>query len=234
VLSEFSNGVKGRGTGTLIGSNCFVTAAHCIYDPDYGGHAKNVTFFVGIKGVTDNWDATESSSLSYLKKSRAQGVYVHKSYITGGYENQLHYDMAIVHMKEDFGKDFGWASLKAFKDDELIKKAFNVTGYPSPGAEPIAFNTCIMKTMEGPISAADNHRIHYDIDTSGGQSGAALWKLESNVIKCAGIHANGFTETDSHNNATRINGANFAILKLWLDEISRKSVSHTSSNRSAA
>lgn len=220
LLGKFVNGVKSRGTGTLIGERYFITAAHCFLDEENGRLKEDdASFFLGIT-------TGEDQSQFYHKKALINQVRIHRLYIEGiqekNREKQLHYDLAVAKIDQDFGKQEGWASLKVLEDKQLINLSVNVTGYPSPGDTHVEFHTYHMYTMEGQITTVDPYRIHYDIDTSGGQSGAGIWKIGSNnVVDCVGVHANGFTENDMHNNATRINIKNFDMITKWLKEMEK-------------
>ena len=71
-----------------------------------------------------------------------------------------------------------------------------------------------MYTSYGPIKFVDNHIIRYQIDTSGGQSGAGVWVLnENDVVECCGIHVMG--SKLEGNGAIRINDENFETIQEW-------------------
>ena len=160
----------------------------------------------------------------FLKKALVKEARVHKSYIEGVRERdeakQKNYDIAIVKIDEFLGDQEGYASLKVFKENDLKKLKVNITGYPSPGTSQIEFQTYVMYTMEGEIKKVDPYRIHYDIDTSSGQSGSGVWLLRrDNGVDCLGVHAYGRDEEDRHNSATRINEDHFNMIENWLKKM---------------
>ena len=216
LLPVFPNSARGRGTATLIGKNCIITAAHCLYDQEHGGMAARAEFFLGVNNGT-----------YYYKRSLVKEVRIHSLYAQGcmdlSREKRLNHDIAVASIEEDIGQEVGWASLKVFKDADLSNIKVNITGYPSPVAnDNVSFTTYKMHTMEGPITQTDDYRIHYDIDTFGGQSGSGVWRLgKDRIVDCLGVHANGYTEEDKYNNGTRINEEKFDIIQSWLNQINK-------------
>ena len=71
-----------------------------------------------------------------------------------------------------------------------------------------------MYTMKGQIVSVKKHKIYYDLDTSGGQSGSAVWAPDINGMpECLAIHTTGKSPRVEGNGAVRINEENFDILK---------------------
>ena len=170
----------------------------------HGGYAKQAKFYVGMEGQGTN-------EQNYLLYSPVSKFRIHEEYL----ENDRH-DLAVAKLDKNVGVDVGWAALKAFKDEELKGINVNVTGYPSfYGRE--GFTTYLMYTMEGPIFKVDPNKAYYYIDTSGGQSGAGVWKIntETNIVECVAVHVNGFEKHGEPNEATRINKENFSTIYDW-------------------
>lgn len=193
-----------RGTGTLISSNCFVTAAHCLFMK--GTYASSVSFYVGIHGRVP------------LAETKAESFFVHPKYPD---DENYGYDIGIVKVKDDFGKLYGAASLVAYDIHALHKMRVNVAGYPgSKRFHEILFGrpSHDLYTMEGPIQSVNDHKVFYDIDTSGGQSGAGvLVRGKDDILECVGVHTTG--SKVEGNGAVRINQENGEILKEWLDKL---------------
>lgn len=193
-----------RGTGTLISPNCFVTAAHCFHFN--GVDASEVIFFPGIhRGVA-------------LLKAKSYAFYVHPKYRA---DEDSGYDIGLgkVETPVPLGEILGYASLQMYSLHDLHSMKVNVSGYP--GAKKfteILFRnpSYDMYTMEGLIRSVEEHRISYDLDTSGGQSGAGVWIQNdpTKPVECSAIHTTG--DKINGNGAVRINKENSMVLKDWL------------------
>ncbi|MBA3814806.1 MAG: trypsin-like serine protease [Alphaproteobacteria bacterium] len=210
LIATFPTGARSRGTATLINKNCLVTAGHCLYDNDEGGYATNVEL---VFGRYDN---------RFLIKSISNQFIVHPEYV----KNDENFDFSLINLKDDIGNKLGWASIKVFDDKELDKKRVNISGYPGTKG---FFNTLLdrpsyrMYTMEGTILSVKKHKIYYDVDTSGGQSGSAVWALDLNGIpQCLAIHTTGKSSRVEGNGAVRMNEENFNILMDWADFYQKK------------
>ena len=75
-----------------------------------------------------------------------------------------------------------------------------------------------MWTMSGVIGITAERRLHYSMDTAGGQSGAPVWTDEH--PNCSGpcgraIHAYGVGGGDTNNSGTRIIQEVFDNLTTW-------------------
>lgn len=69
--------------------------------------------------------------------------------------------------------------------------------------------------MQGPITTVKKHKVYYNIHTSGGQSGAGIWNLDTDeIVTCFGIHVTGSKEEG--NGAIRINPENFDTITDWV------------------
>ena len=77
-----------------------------------------------------------------------------------------------------------------------------------------------MFSMEGPIVSVKKHKIYYHIDTSGGQSGAGVWMLNSDgIVQCLAIHTTGRGPKEEGNGSVRINKENFSIIEDWITSL---------------
>jgi V8-like Glu-specific endopeptidase len=141
---------------------------------------------------------------------------VHPKYL----QNHGNYDFGIVHLDQDIGTKMGFASLNVASDLDLNNRIVNITGYPgSMGAlrHLLGKEALEMYSASGPIVYFDEDMFRYHIDTSGGQSGAGVWGLDSeNFVECYGIHVLG--SKVQGNGAIRINSGNFETIKNWLEE----------------
>lgn len=202
-----------RGTGTLIGKNTVITAAHCLYTKELtqSGYvytpAKEVYFFSGYK---------EGKYLHGAKAISDQTL-VHPKYL----QNHGNYDFGLLYLDDDIGAKMGFSSLNVLSDLDLNARIVNVTGYPgSMGAlrHLLGREVREMYSSFGPVVYFDEDMLRYHIDTSGGQSGAGVWGLDSEkLIECYGIHILG--SKVEGNGAVRINEDNFNFINNYLQQL---------------
>ncbi len=141
-------------------------------------------------------------------------IHVHPKYL----QNHGNYDFGIINLDQEIGTKMGFASLNVANDLDLNKRVVNVTGYPgSMGAlrHLLGKEALEMYSASGPIVYFDEDMFRYHIDTSGGQSGAGVWDLNSeSLVECYGIHVLG--SKVQGNGAIRINNKNFETIENWL------------------
>ncbi|MBX9786427.1 MAG: trypsin-like serine protease [Alphaproteobacteria bacterium] len=203
----FPSGVEGRGTATLIEKNHLLTAGHCLYDKEEGGFITEATIYFGRHGNC------------FLKQSKIEKFIVHPEYL----QNDENYDLAVAKISGNLGQELGYASLVVPDDATLKNKMVAVTGYP--GTKGL-FNTLFdfpsyhMYSMEGPIVLHRKHKVYYHIDTSGGQSGAGVWTLNSEeIVQCLAVHTTGRGPKEEGNGAVRINDENYRIIADWVETL---------------
>lgn len=204
----FADGTVHRGTGTMISKDCLLTAGHCLYNEDAKEEALklpiSITYFSGL--YEDK----------HFFKTEYQKVFIHTAYKESNDEN---FDFGIVQLEKSIGDYTGWALVQALDDKNLHSLKINITGYPahvSPLSVLMKRPLYSMYTMQGSVQSVRKHKFYYNLDTSGGQSGAGVWTLneEGNVV-CTGIHVTG--SKLEGNGAIRINDENLETIKNWLD-----------------
>ncbi len=164
-----------------------------------------------------------------IDTSRVNTFYVHPKYIES--ENS-DYDMGIVRIEKPFGKTYGSMSLSIYDTKDLVGMFVNVTGYPAQKKfHEILFDRLSnhMYTMKGAIRSITDHQMHYEVDTSGGQSGSAVWiDNQNNSADCIAVHTHG-NKIDG-NGAVRITNESGETLKEWLLKLERDGESRVESN----
>ncbi|HQS83536.1 MAG: hypothetical protein B7Y25_05895 [Alphaproteobacteria bacterium 16-39-46] len=216
--TQFSDHIA-RGSATFISKSCILTAAHCLYSP-HREEPKSIVFYLGMN-QSFKFDFRRGVQLvtKYTKKVEGLEIYVHSSYLEEEDEN---YDFGIVKLGEDTGREVGWASLKSPDHNELESMQVNVTGYPaskSPFNMAFHIPSYNMYTMSGLIKKISKHKIYYDIDTSGGQSGSGVWRInQDKKIECVGVHTTGGSKLEG-NGAVRMNQENISIISEWLSKL---------------
>ncbi|MBB3082465.1 trypsin-like serine peptidase [Geodermatophilus sabuli] len=192
LLVTYPDGAGARGTGWFLGPRTVGTAGHVVFSRANGGWARQIEVIPGMDGA-----------------SRPFGSQVGNSFrSTNGWVNNTdpEYDYgAIVLPTADLGNTVGFFGFAALSDASYQNLFVNTSGYP--GDKPFGtqwFNA-------GTVTQATQRRLSYMIDTFGGQSGSAVWRLLNNQRHVVGIHGYG----GCPNKAVRVTGEVFNNLLAW-------------------
>lgn len=207
VESVFPNNVRCRGTGTLITKSHFLTAAHCLL---YVNESKQ-TFYPSQITFYADFDSRRKLAI----RADSETFYMHPAYL----EKDTNYDFALVDLGKDIGSYTGWASVETVEDTDFDQKIVNVTGYPAQKTVLdilLGRHTERMYTMSGPVVSTEKHKIYYNLDTSGGQSGAGVWYMnEEDLVNVVGIHIMGRSKVMG-NAGVRLSLENITLINDWL------------------
>jgi glutamyl endopeptidase len=194
------------GTGWFVGPATLVTAGHCVFDSaQMGGWAKRITITPGRDDENKPFGSIVSEKFSTVDKWKN--------------EQNPDFDMAAIHLDKATGEQLGWFAVGALTDDELTGYMVNISGYPAePGGGVQQW------WSKNRIRQVRPRRIFYDVDTSGGQSGAPVYVYENENSPpiVVGIHAYGIGGTPGDiplrvNSAPRIIPEVVAQIQKWID-----------------
>jgi V8-like Glu-specific endopeptidase len=150
-------------TGTLIGPNSVITAAHCVYDHESGGWAKDLVF---VPGATD----AQTAPFGVFEWDNAN---ILKGYVSNydgkNYGSSMPWDLAEITLKDDAGNQIGWQGFRV--DDATEFKAISM-GYPGDKPDGTMWTE---KCDIPPANFGDQIFIH-DCDTYAGSSGSSMWE----------------------------------------------------------
>lgn len=196
MIMRFPNGKVYIGSGTMVSKHHVLTAGHCVYSQDDGGWATSVQFNAAQNGSTLPFGSVYASRLLS---------------VAGWTSNHDQaYDMGMLILQSDLGLQTGWFGIITIpKDEELIRKYVNVTGYPGDkGGQQLWTHVDTIKSLT-------TENAYYDIDTMGGQSGSGVWSTFSGHTgeKVACIHTSG---ASSGNGSTRISRSKFDRIVDWM------------------
>ena len=174
------------GTGWLAGPRLIITAGHCVHHSTYGGWAQQITVIPGRDGSEEPFGSFVSNNFYSMKK-----------WFSSADEN---YDIGAIILSEDIGLKLGYFSFGVYPDDLLKSHLINISGYPASvyGEEQMHH--------ANRISDATKHKLYYDIDTEGGQSGSPIWLYTQADSKpmVVGVHSYGAGHSNNANSGVRI------------------------------
>jgi V8-like Glu-specific endopeptidase len=197
LLITARDGSQWIGTAWFISPRTLITAGHCVYIknsgvPNRDGWVKTIQVMPGRNGTKLPYGTVTSSRFWTVK-----------GWADSGDEN---YDYAAIIIPTDLGSTVGTIGFGSYADGQLIGSDANVTGYP--GDKP---SGTMWYDNKG-IASVTSTKVYYDIDTAGGQSGAALYVIKNGQRIAVAVHAYGGAVTNS---GTRISPPVFQNLTNW-------------------
>jgi glutamyl endopeptidase len=197
LLITAADNSKWIGTGWFIGPHTLITAGHVVHIKNSGvpgrdGWVKNIVVMPGRNGNTLPYGAITSNSFRSVT-----------GWINNGNEN---YDYGAIIIPRDLGNVTGWFGFGVYSDSDLLSSIGNISGYP--GDKP----TGTQWYDYHKIASVNSRKVYYDIDTYGGQSGSAVYRIINGGRYGVAIHAYGGATTNS---GTRIVTPVFDNLRAW-------------------
>jgi glutamyl endopeptidase len=185
------------GTGWFIGPHTLITAGHVVYIKNSGvpgrdGWAKRITVMPGRNGGTLPYGSVIATSLRTVT-----------GWTSSGDQN---YDYGAIIIPTELGNTTGWIGFGVFSDSVLTASIGNISGYP--GDKP----TGTQWYHSRKIVSVNPRKVFYDIDTAGGQSGSAVYRISGGTRYAVAVHAYGGTTTNS---GTRIVTPVYNNLVAW-------------------
>ena len=176
LLITAADNSKYIGTGWFIGPHTVMTAGHVVYIQN-SGWVKNILVMPGRNGGSLPYGSITSTSFRSVT-----------GWTTSGDWN---YDYGAIILPSDLGNTIGWFGFRDFSDSDLVSSIGNLSGYP--GDKPSGTQWYDWHK----IASVDPRRVYYDIDTYGGQSGSAVYRVINGGRYGIAIHAYGGATTNS-------------------------------------
>lgn len=198
LLITANDGSRWIGTGWFNGPHSVITAGHCVFIHAPGtarhGWVQSVEVMPGRNGASMPFGKVT------VPRSGLRSV---AGWVNGPNHE---YDYGALVLSTPLGSTTGWLGFGNFSDSTLRGSTLNLSGYP--GDKPSGTQWYHWS----PVAALSARKIHYTLDTAGGQSGSAVYIIHNGGRYAAGVHAYGGA---SSNSATRINKPVFDNLVLW-------------------
>jgi glutamyl endopeptidase len=173
------------GTGWFIGPHTLMTAGHVVFIKNSGvpgrdGWVKRISVMPGRNGATLPYGSVISTSFRSVT-----------GWTVSGDQN---YDYGAIIIPSELGATTGWFGFGVWGDSELTASVGNISGYP--GDKPSGTQWYHARR----IASVNTRKVFYDIDTAGGQSGSAVYRIIGGGRYGVAIHAYG----GASNSGTRI------------------------------
>lgn len=170
------------GTGWFIGPHTLMTAGHVVYIKNSGvpgrdGWVKSINVMPGRNGSTLPYGSVTSTNFRSVT-----------GWTNSGDPN---YDYGAIIIPTELGNTVGWFGFGAYPDADLRAAIGNISGYP--GDKPAGTQWYDSRQ----IASVDSRKVYYDIDTVGGQSGSAVYRIINGARYGIAIHAYGGATTNS-------------------------------------
>lgn len=197
LLITARDGSRWIGTGWFIGPHTLATAGHCVYIKNSGvpgrdGFVRSVQVMPGRNGAVLPYGSVTTSRVRTV----------------AGWANTGNpdFDYGAILLNTDLGNTTGTFGFGAYSNSTLRSTTVNISGYP--GDKPAGTQWYHWNR----VAATSSRRVFYDIDTFGGQSGSAVYRIVNGSRYGVAIHAYGGAVTNS---GTRITKPVFDNLVAW-------------------
>jgi glutamyl endopeptidase len=185
------------GTGWFIGPHTLITAGHVVHIKNSGvagqdGWVKKISVMPGRNGSVLPYGSVSSTHFWSVT-----------GWTSRGDEN---YDYGAIILPQNLGNTVGWFGFGVWGDADLLAATGNISGYP--GDQPAGTQWYDSRK----IASVNSRKVYYDIDTFGGQSGSAVYRIIGGKRYGIAVHAYGGATTNS---GTRITLPVFNNLLAW-------------------
>jgi V8-like Glu-specific endopeptidase len=175
LLITARDGSRWIGTGWFIGPHTLMTAGHCVFirssDEERHGWARSIDVMPGRNGTELPYGRVTSTVL--------------RSVVGWTEDGEQDYDYGAIILPTDLGDTTGWFGFGVYSDSTLLDSVGNIAGYP--GDKPSGTMWYDAKR----IGSVGPRRVSYEIDTAGGQSGSAVYRIVDGKRRAFAIHAYG-------------------------------------------
>ncbi len=192
-----ANGTAWAGTGWFISPRTLITAGHCVFVknsevPGQDGWVRSITVAPGRNAADAPFGRLVSTDFRTVRGWSDDG--------------DPEYDYGAIILPEPVGSDVGWLGFGVYTDDDLTESTVNVAGYPTDQPRGTLWYG------HHQVARVRPNKVYYDIDTFGGQSGAAVYRIVDGQRYAIAVHTYGGATTNS---GTRITAPVYENLQAW-------------------
>jgi len=185
------------GTGWFIGPHTVMTAGHVVHIKNSGvpgrdGWVKSIQVMPGRNGGTLPYGSVTSTNFRSVT-----------GWTQSGDETT---DYGAIILPSDLGNQTGWFGFHVYNDAELGAATVNIAGYP--GDKPSG----TLWYQSNKVASVGPKKVFYDIDTAGGQSGSAVYRIVGSDRLGVAVHAYGGATTNS---GTRVTSPVASNMQAW-------------------
>nr|AGU11758.1 hypothetical protein [uncultured organism] len=182
LLITARDGSQWIGTGWFIGPHTLMTAGHVVYIKNSGvagrdGWVRSIQVMPGRNGNSLPYGSVTSTNFRSVT-----------NWTNNGDQN---FDYGAIIIPTNLGNTTGWFGFGNYSDADLLNTVGNISGYP--GDKPGGTQWFDARR----IAAVNSRKVYYDIDTAGGQSGSAVYRIVNGARYAFAIHAYGGATTNS-------------------------------------
>jgi glutamyl endopeptidase len=152
------------GTGWFIGPHTLMTAGHVVHIKGSGvagrdGWVKRIQVMPGRNGSALPYGSVTSTNFRSVTGW------------TGSASGNENFDYGAIILPNQLGNTTGWFGFGVYADADLLGTVGNISGYP--GDKPAGTQWYDARK----IASVNSRKVFYDIDTAGGQSGSAVYRI---------------------------------------------------------
>ncbi|MEI5994493.1 Ig-like domain-containing protein [Candidatus Enterococcus mansonii] len=187
----------GLGSGSVIGKDTVLTAAHVVNKIKDNPTADTNYVIPGRNGATLPFG-----------KFKIKEINIHQKYLS---HTDSNHDIAVITLEQSNGKSIGdlvKQNRLSLTNEVTLGNAVSTMGYP--GDKPWG----TMWESKGQIIGQNENIIKYDFDTKGGQSGSPVFNEQNEIIA---VHTSGSTV---HNNGVKLNSEHLEFISKHIGESS--------------
>lgn len=178
IYVRWANGTVSRGSGTMIGANDVLTAAHVIYNPNYG-RAVNISVIAGQNGRDTPFGIYTSAGTNYYRISYATSSSVNAANAAT--------DFAVISLAENLGSRTGTIGLRSNATGTITR---NLISYPS--AYALSTSNLRQVYISGSTSVTSSNYLNIgNLNTSSGSSGGGIYQILNGTRYINGVVSTG-------------------------------------------
>lgn len=170
LVSTFPDGSMFQGSGTIVGVNDVLSAAHMLYSAGHGGYATSV----------------EVTPLRLGELKPFGVVYAQHTVVSDGWIASSSYegDYGLITLSRPIGYQSGWEKIDSVNPIAMVGENLQTYGYPGD-----LKNGEFLYTVSGSVDGYNQNILKFtdDLDAKGGQSGSGVFASSDTGIKLVGV-----------------------------------------------